>query len=133
MCSDEKSAVAGKRLKQVRSWAGDVSLKTIDGTVGKRLKSGKCIGCGQGISSKGREGEEDAVYHARCAAKARKEVNEWVSSHRINLTHHDKYGRNKNGKRYYGCGCVADVGNTHGMNCGYAGQRFTAKQKEGLE
>src|SRR5687768_18557177 len=123
MCGEEKTQVAAQRLKQVRSWAGDVSLKTIDGTVGKRLKSGKCLGCGRAISSKGPEGEEDAVYHAKCAGKARKEVNEWVSSHKINLTNHDKYGRNKLGKRYFGCGCVADVGFTHGSNCKYAGQR----------
>ena len=125
-----------KKLKQIRGWA-KMPANQIGGDTKKRIEKGLCVGCG------GKMPENVKVYHDACAGNAKKVVRRDAkhgatvdglkSSMDINLTNHDKYGRNKNGVRYLGCGCNAGAGYTHGMNCKYSGQRFTDKQMKGLE
>ncbi len=137
MCDDnEKTKKVATKLKQVRKWAG-CPLNEIGGDTRKRVDASKCIGCGNKMP------DNDGVYHEACAGHAKKNVKRdakigekvsgMKSSHEINNTNHDKYGRNKNGKRYFGCGCNADVGYTHSTTCKYSGQRFTDTQKKGLD
>lgn len=136
MCSDEMAQQTAKKLKQIRGWA-KMPLTEIGGDTKSRVDAGKCVGCGNKLP------ENVKVYHEACAGNAKKivrkdakhasKVDGLKSSMDINLTNTDKYGRNKLGKRYFGCGCNAEAGYTHGMNCKYAGQRFTDTQKKGLE
>lgn len=137
MCDDnEKTKKVSTKLRQVRKWAG-VPLNQIGGDTKKRVDASKCIGCGNKMP------DNDGVYHDACAGHAKKNVKRDVkhgatvdglqSSMDINLTNHDKYGRNKLGVRHFGCGCNAGAGYTHGKNCKYAGQRFTDKQIKGLD
>lgn len=137
MCDDnEKTKKVAAKLKQVRKWAG-CPLNQIGGDTKRRVDASKCIGCGNKMP------DNDGVYHDACAGHAKKnakrdakigeKVDGMKSSHEINNTHLDKYGRNQLGKRYFGCGCNADVGNTHGKFCSMAGQRFSDKLKKGLE
>ena len=135
MCDDAKTAQAAKKLKQVRSWAGGTPLPSIGGDTKTRVNNNKCIGCGNALP------EDVKVYHDNCAGKAKRNVKRdakigervdgMKSSHEINNTHLDKYGRNQLGVRHFGCGCNA-MNAQHGKNCKYSGP-ISDKLRKGLE
>jgi hypothetical protein len=93
-----------------------------------RWVKGVCVHCGNPIGNTKKEG----FAHNKCHREASREVKKWQSSMEINNTNHDKYGRNTNGVRYFGCGCNA-MNATHGKNCKNAGQRISDSLRKGLE